>query len=166
MPEDPAQPEPPVLETPPVVSSKTTRWIALGVVALLLAAVVFVALYEPVANRQFYPQCGFKKLTGLDCPGCGGLRAVHAIAHGQLVEALQFHAGLVLSVPVLVYLFVLWLREWRITGMMPIPLAHESANRPLVWIAVIFISIGALRMIPAKPFSLLATPAVPEEAAK
>ena len=33
-----------------------------------VSAVVFVARYEPVANKQYYPQCGFKETTGFDCP--------------------------------------------------------------------------------------------------
>jgi len=170
MPEEPAPPklsEPPVLEEAETSSPSTgARWAAMFVVVLLLAAVVFVYLHEPVANKQYFPQCGFKRLTGVDCPGCGGLRSVHALTNGRIVEALRFHAGLVLSVPIVIYLIILWGREWRATGVMPIPLAHESTNRPLIWIAVIFISIGVLRMIPAKPFSLLATPEVPGEKAK
>ena len=127
----------------------------------VLAAVVFVYLYEPVSNQQYYPQCGFKLATGLDCPGCGGLRSVHAITHGRPIAAFRFHPAVLLSVPFAVYLFGLWLREWRRTGAPPVPLTQSSANRPLLWIAVIFVAVGVIRLIPAKPFSYLATPSVP-----
>ena len=161
MPEEPAQPEPPVLSggTPPL--SGWSRWVALALVTGGLVAVVLVHFYEPVANRGLYPQCGFKQATGLDCPGCGGLRSVHALTHGRLGESFRFHPAIFLSLPLLGWLGVQWLREWRRTGVLPVPLAHPSANRPLIWIAVVFISVGVARLIPAKPFSYLATPPVP-----
>ena len=133
---------------------------------MVLAAVVFVYLYEPVSNQQYYPQCGFKLATGLDCPGCGGLRSVHAITHGRPIAAFRFHPAVLLSVPFAVYLFGLWLREWRRHGEMPVPLAQAECNQPLIWIAVIFIALGVVRNIPVKPFSWLASPPVVEPAAE
>lgn len=35
----------------------------------------------------FYPRCWVHELTGLQCPGCGGLRAVHRLLHGQWAAA-------------------------------------------------------------------------------
>ncbi len=32
--------------------------------------------------------CPFKAITGLPCPGCGGLRALESLIHGRLWEAL------------------------------------------------------------------------------
>ena len=72
--------EPPVLIPAMRVSARTMRWRYLGVgtgFVILCALVFFVARHEPVSQKQYYPQCGFKKATGLDCPGCGGLRSVH-----------------------------------------------------------------------------------------
>ena len=131
-----------------------------AVVAALVGAVYFVAQYEPVANKQYYPQCQFKQNTGLDCPGCGGLRATHAITNGRLKEAFRFHPGFVLSLPILGYLFVLWIGEWRRIGEMPIPCTQPECNRPLIVIAVLFISFGIVRNIPIKPFSSLKIPPV------
>ena len=124
----------------------------------MLAAVFFVAQYEPVANKQYYPQCGFKKATGYDCPGCGGLRATHAFTHGRVIEAFRFHPGFVLSLPIVVYLFVLWIREWRCIGEMPVPLVQPECNLPLIWIAVLFLSLGIVRNIPTPPFTWLTSP--------
>jgi len=60
------------------------RWsvccVAGGMVGVLLY------LYSPEATR-WYPRCPFQFLTGLDCPGCGSLRALHAVLHGRVVEA-------------------------------------------------------------------------------
>lgn len=58
----------------------------------LLGAVLFV--WDP-AQHDFYPRCVFRALTGWECPGCGGLRAVHALLHGDLATAWRWHPLLV-----------------------------------------------------------------------
>lgn len=154
--------EPPILEPPvvPVVAPRKGWWklLPFAVVAILIGAVIFVARYEPVANKQYYPQCGFKQATGLDCPGCGGLRATHAITRGRIIEAARFHPGFVLSLPIIAYLGVAWLREWRRIGEMPVPLGQPECNRPLMWVAILLVTLGMLRNIPTPPFSWLAIP--------
>jgi hypothetical protein len=49
-------------------------------------AAVFLATCV-VEGALPYPGCGFKHLTGLPCPGCGGLRSLAALAHGHAAEA-------------------------------------------------------------------------------
>ena len=161
MPDDDTQREPPLLKDylPPKRKGWKKMFPAL-VIVLLVGAVIFISQYEPVANKQYYPQCGFKKATGYDCPGCGGLRATHAVTQGNIVGAFRFHPGFMLSLPIVGYLFVLWIREWRRTGEMPVPFSQPECNRPLTWIAILFVSIGIVRNIPVKPFSWLATPPI------
>ena len=157
-------------DEPPILTSASRRqaWKLLPILAIaaLVAAIVFVHQNEPVANKKYFPQCGFKKVTGLDCPGCGGLRATHALTHGRLLAAFQFHPGYILSLPIIGFLIFLWLREWRRQGKMPVPLAQAECNQPLIWIAIIFISLGVARNIPVVPFSWLATAPVVEPAPK
>lgn len=52
-----------------------------------IAAAGFVVVFPPEISR-FYPQCMFKALTGWLCPGCGGTRALYALANGQIGHAL------------------------------------------------------------------------------
>jgi hypothetical protein len=40
------------------------------------------------------PLCGFRHVTGLPCPLCGGTRACAALANGSFLEALQLNPGL------------------------------------------------------------------------
>ena len=156
--------DPPILSPEDGDKPRPKFWKLLPLLAFLaiVAAVVFVHRNEPVANKQYFPQCGFKNATGLDCPGCGGLRATHALTHGRLLAAFQFHPGYILSLPIVGFLVFLWLREWRRRGEMPMPLGQPECNRPLIWIAVIFLTLGVLRNIPVKPFSWLASPPPPE----
>ncbi len=86
----------------------------LSVGALVVAATVYLGAVDP-NEAGHYPLCPTKALTGLDCPGCGGLRAVHSLAHGDLVGALDHNALVVLLVlPVAVIAWARWLRRsWR-----------------------------------------------------
>ena len=49
---------------------------------------------------SFYPRCLFHSLTGLQCPGCGGLRATHCLLHGDVTGAFRFNPLFVLLLPV------------------------------------------------------------------
>ena len=56
--------------------------LVLGAFALLgLAAVLF--FFNP-AQSGFYPFCVFHRTTGLLCPGCGSLRALHQLLHQRI----------------------------------------------------------------------------------
>src|SRR5665811_2423624 len=76
----------------------------LGVAAATLVCTGYVAAVDPnVAGH--YPTCPFLAITGLYCPGCGALRAVHALAHGDLVTALARNPFAVVA---LGYVVVAW----------------------------------------------------------
>lgn len=62
--------------------------------------------------------CPFKWATGgLDCPGCGTLRATRALTRGDLVVAADHNLLFVTLVPLLLWGLVAW---WR----------HEVGRRP------------------------------------
>ncbi|MGK5628315.1 DUF2752 domain-containing protein [Streptomyces sp. URMC 123] len=67
----------------------------LGALAPVAAAFAYVAAVDP-NEPGHYPVCPLLRLTGLSCPGCGGLRSAHALAHGDLVAALDANALAVL----------------------------------------------------------------------
>ena len=79
---------------PPVSPVRPRRWRrllavpGLALVALGAAAVLF--LFPPDEYR-LYPQCLFHAATGWDCPGCGGLRGVHQLLHGNVSAALRLN---------------------------------------------------------------------------
>lgn len=83
----------------------------------LLAAVSAAALmlwFVPPATSNFYPRCPFFEATGLLCPGCGGTRALAALLHGGVREALKDNALLVLMAPFFpAYFGVGFYRQWR-----------------------------------------------------
>ena len=75
---------------------------------IILAIVGFFYLVNPIV--QHYPiQCPWRLLTSTQCPACGFQRAVHALIHGQLVEALSYNYFFVVSIPLAVAVV---LAEW------------------------------------------------------
>jgi hypothetical protein len=117
-----------------------------------VAAAVILFLYNP-AEHEFYPVCMFHRLTGLNCPGCGSLRALHHLARGHWAMAFHFNPLLVLFLPFLTC--VLFRQLWQeVTGRVMRPFF----TRPLWgWLALgLIISFGVVRNLSFPPFIWLA----------
>lgn len=85
------------------------RWVGPAVVgAATAAATGLLAVRSPYASGS-YGFCPFLALTGLWCPACGGLRAVHELTQLDVAAAWAMNPLLVLAVPVLVVAWGLWL---------------------------------------------------------
>jgi len=85
----------------------------------LLAVLAVLYRFAP-EQYAFYPKCAFHAMTGWQCPGCGGLRAMHALLHGHWREAWGFHPLLVLGLGVGLMLAPVVLAE-SITGRRWLP---------------------------------------------
>ncbi|MEU4403201.1 DUF2752 domain-containing protein [Streptosporangium sp. NPDC023963] len=104
----------------------------LGVALAAGAAVAFVGAVDP-GEPGHYPICPFLMLTGLYCPGCGGLRTVYALVHGDPVAALGLNPFVALMIPVLVVLWGRWtLRAWSGGTSRGAP-AGRSVHPAYVW---------------------------------
>ena len=75
----------------------------LAAVVVIAAAVVYGS-FNPATTR--FPRCPFFVLTGLKCPGCGSQRALYQLFHLHIAEAFKYNAALVVSIPVLLFLFL------------------------------------------------------------
>ena len=143
-----------------VVTSRARRLrapLALAAAALLSSA--YLGLVDPNQGGH-YPLCPTKAFTGLDCPGCGGLRAVHSLMHGDVAGALNHNALVVLVVlPLSVILWVRWMwREWRgpepsADGSPAAPVEVPSPSPRLLWsllaLAVVFTVVRNIGAVPA-----------------
>ena len=119
----------------------------LGVAAAATAVVTVISLVDPnVAGH--YPTCPWLALTGTFCPGCGSLRAIHALAHGDLTVALGRNPLAVLSIVWLAVWFFVWTRR-VLTGR------HRTTMAPawvLYGILGVILGYWVLRNIPGWTF--------------
>ncbi|MFJ8857408.1 DUF2752 domain-containing protein [Streptomyces sp. NPDC102451] len=78
-----------------------------GAMAAVVGAFGYVATVDP-NEPGHYPVCPMLRLTGVLCPGCGGLRSAHAFAHGDLAAALGANALAVVGYAVFAAVWLLW----------------------------------------------------------
>ena len=78
-----------------------------------LAAATLLYLRDPHGSGS-YGYCPFLLITGRPCPGCGGLRAIHDLVHGDVVAAISSNALVVVAAVTVGVLWLGWLvRRWR-----------------------------------------------------
>lgn len=120
---------------------------------LVLMGLLLVYTVDP-SEVGFYPPCMLHRLTGWHCPGCGATRALHALLHGDLPQALAFNPVFVFLMPMMgVALAWRGLEKWR---------GRPPRTRPLLpggvilALAALLVAFGLLRNLPGWPFELLA----------
>ena len=65
----------------------------------VIALAIIILLRFPPDQYSFYPQCPLHEFFHLQCPGCGGTRAVAALLRGHLAQAMQLNALVTLLLP-------------------------------------------------------------------
>jgi Protein of unknown function (DUF2752) len=112
----------------------------LGAVAAATAYVWAVDPHEP----GHYPVCPTYALSGIYCPGCGMLRATHALLHLDLAGSVSRNP---LAIPLfvgVVALYVVWVRaSWRGRS-----LGWDPPRWLPVALAVAFVAFTAARNVP------------------
>ena len=131
-------------QLPAPTSPARTRSRAHRLTAPVLSAAGVGALTVALHYRDPHVQgswglCPFHALTGLDCPGCGGLRAVHDLTNLDVASAASSNLLVVLMVPLTVALWLAWVRRaWRQDS----PLL-ASVARPMLWGQVALVVMAA-----------------------
>ena len=115
------------------------------------AAIVLLRVFDPATG--VFPPCPVRYLTGLYCPGCGSLRAMHALLHGELGRAWAMNPLMMVMLPFILYgLISAALLELRGRGLPEVVL---PANCIRGFCAVVILYAVA-RNLPFYPFDLLA----------
>ena len=83
---------------------QAARTLASG--SLALAALYCIALYYPLGQYSFYPRCPWKLVTQPHCPGCGVLRGVTLMVHGDLLALARFNLLALAALPYLAFHFL------------------------------------------------------------
>jgi hypothetical protein len=134
---------------PPKISTSPGLKLFVGAVsgAVVLGAGAVLYFFNP-STHGFYPVCEFHQLTGLNCPGCGGTRAIYQLLHGHVLRALRDNALAVLSLAGLAVRGV-WFETRKILRRPAAPFLPPEFLWPLLVIAVVF---TVLRNLPAFSF--------------
>ncbi len=125
----------------------------LAFVAATVASVAVLGYLRLVDPNQpgHYPLCPVKALFHVDCPGCGCLRGLHALTHGDIAGMAGHNLLLVAAVPATVVLWARWgLRSW--SGQVPgvTWATHRRNNRILVGVMIAILVFGLVRnFVPA-----------------
>jgi len=129
------------------------RWVAMGILAGIVIGLVFLGFRHPVGT---VPSCPTWRFGGVYCPGCGSLRATHALLNGALGEALRHNVMLVLlGVP---------LGAWYIGGLvMTVVVGRRPRavfrNAWIGWAALMLLLVFTLlRNLPGETFGTLRPP--------
>jgi hypothetical protein len=92
---------------PPVGAALRRLAVPVGVLGAVVAAFAYVGTVDP-NEPGHYPACPLLRLTGVFCPGCGGLRSAHAFIHGDFTTALGANALAVAGYGLFAALWTLW----------------------------------------------------------
>lgn len=87
--------------------------------------------------------CPLLAVTGHACPGCGGLRAVNDLTHGDLVAAASSNLYFVASIPLLAFGWLVWVR--RSWSGQPV---HGPGTPTVIVALVLLVLFGVVRNTP------------------
>lgn len=124
-----------------------------GIPAILAVGAVIVYVRDPAAGEGIIP-CLFNRWTGLYCTGCGATRALHALLHGHLLQALDYNLFMIMTLPLVGYaLLAYWLKRLLNRPVLPMLKDYRWLMIVLVIFAVVFL---ILRNLPWAPVTWLA----------
>lgn len=116
--------------------------VLVGAAGLSSAAILY--LRDP-HDQGAYGLCPFLALTGHPCPGCGGLRAVNNLTHGDIVGAVSSNVLVVALMGVVGILWLIWtIRRSRGEDR---PIIQMSERSGLLVLAVVLV-FGVVRNTP------------------
>lgn len=114
-----------------------------AVVSALAAMLLF---FRSQPRDGILPECIFYTLTGWQCPGCGGVRALHDLAHGQFLPAVQDN--------LLVVIALLTVVGWLLAFPAPARVGHYVERYPgtvqqlSVLTILVVVGYGVIRNFP------------------
>jgi len=116
--------------------------LTLGGSAVALGYLAAVDPNEP----GHYPLCPTKYFLGLDCPGCGLMRATHDLVTGNISGALDHNILIVVLAPLAIILWLRWFaRSWRGTSPEVTYAEFKRRNTWLMISMVVLIVFGVVR---------------------
>ncbi len=104
----------------------------------LAAATVALHVRDPHVTHS-WGVCPLYAMTGIYCPGCGGLRGVNDLTNGHLGQAASSNLLLVLALPFAAVFFARWAYgAWTGRDVRAIPAVPRAVTAGLILLAVVF----------------------------
>lgn len=113
---------------------------------VLLIAFVFVflalAVYVSTIIRYGSYECPIHRLTGFDCPGCGGTRMVKAILRLDFESAFLFNPYMFMTLPIMTVAMTCEVIRYILKGKI-----NEHLDDVLIVYAIFTLTFGIIRNI-------------------
>jgi hypothetical protein len=107
-------------------------------------------------HHAVYPQCLLYNATGIYCAGCGATRAIYALLHGRVIEALHDNALFIAMLPFLLYVAGSHaLAAWRTNAWPAINVDVPKLMRRGIVFFLVMMVFMILRNLPGAPFDWL-----------
>ncbi len=135
-----------------IMLTTNKRWLWAGFIAATAAGAGVLFVCDPSGCRLF-PPCPFHYLTGLYCPGCGSLRALHQLLNGHPLAALALNPLMVVFLPFVLYGLLAEAVRMFFGRRIPMPFLKPLWIWAIFWVIVLY---GIARNIPMYPFTCLA----------
>lgn len=123
------------------------------ILSFVITGVILVFLFNP--ETSFYPPCIFKKITNLQCPGCGSARACYHLLHGNFLIAVNYNLLVTGFLPLIAlegFSRVFKFKDQRGSKLQVI----RNHVRPMLVLAIVVI-FWIVRNLPFYPFNLLSS---------
>nr|WP_231933367.1 DUF2752 domain-containing protein [Micromonospora coxensis] len=136
------------------VHERAPRWaVPLAALGCVGMGVAYALVSDPTRSApDAAPSCLLKLTTGLDCPGCGGTRALWYVLHADLPAAARHHFVFVFALPFLAYLFVAWAGKqafgWRLPEL-------RISSPVIAGFLAVWFAFSVARNLPWAPFTSL-----------
>jgi hypothetical protein len=118
-------------------------------------ATAFLYLVDP-HRHAVYPQCLLYNTTGFYCAGCGATRALYALLHGRVIEALHDNLLFIGALPLIAFVTgSYFLAAWRRNAWPETVIDSRQLTRRAVGLVALLLVFSILRNLPGWPFEWL-----------
>ncbi|GAA4721028.1 DUF2752 domain-containing protein [Nocardioides conyzicola] len=135
--------------SPPGVTSDASRWDRLRTPTFVIGGLAVATLALRLRDPHEHGSWGLcpSAALGFYCPGCGGLRAVNDLTHGDLLGAASSNLAFVVALPFIVAGLAVWfVGRWR-GRPVRVPM---SVITPVAYVSLALLTVfTVLRNLPA-----------------
>ena len=103
-------------------------------------AIRYFYLNNPSESETPFVICMSKKISNIDCPGCGGQRAFHQLLNGNFIEAAKLNLFIYFFAPLLTYIFLTF-------ALKPFNIELPDINISTKWLIVILLILVLFTLV-------------------